>query len=254
MHHQEDMTSTTLALQARLWRMYGDKAHAAEWDGNVYGGGRLSQRFWEYHKTIDALDLTADSVVLDIGGGSPKTGVSLFVKVLAGVIKRVIVVDASLPPEIPEYPNVLCISKNATQPELEAIFTTHSEITHVTSVSVFEHIAQPERMGIVRGINEHFAGDTFVLTLEFHATTLFFEEQLTTRTLSDIGAALTRFVPVWIEASPFYAENAVRPWRPLYARILVRLGVSRAAREQTPPIGLWKPILLKFVRAPAVVC
>ncbi len=58
------MNPRTLLLQARLWRMYGDKAYAAERDGNVYGGGKLSQRFWEYHKTIDALELTADSVVL----------------------------------------------------------------------------------------------------------------------------------------------------------------------------------------------
>ena len=246
------MTSTTLSLQARLWRMYGDKAHAAEWDGHVYGGGKLSQRFWEYHKAIDALDLTADSVVLDIGGGSPKTGVSLFVKALAGNIKRVIVVDASLPAEVPEHPNVLCLSKNASQAELAAIFAAHPEITHVTSVSVFEHIPHAERMGIVRAINDHFRGDTFVLTLEFHATTLFFEEQLTTATLSELGSALTGFMPVSIEASPFYAENALRSWKPIYARVLERLGIARARREQTFPIGLWKPVLLKFVRIPDI--
>jgi hypothetical protein len=252
MHRQEIMNPTTLSLQARLWRMYGNTAYAAEWDGHVYGGGKLSQRFWEYHKTIDALELTADSVVLDIGGGSPMTGVSLFVRVLAGVINRVIVVDASVPAEIPEHPNVLCMSTNASEAELPAIFEAHPEITHVTSVSVFEHIPHSQRMGIMRAINDHFRGDTFVLTLEFHATTCFFEDQLTTATLSAVGSALTRFVPVSIEASPFYAENAMRAWKPVYARILGALGISRAGREQTPPIGLWKPVLLKFIRTPTV--
>jgi len=60
-------------IKAALWKAYGKPAEAAEWDGNVYGDGKLSQRFWEYHQAIDLLELTPDSVVLDIGGGSPVT-------------------------------------------------------------------------------------------------------------------------------------------------------------------------------------
>jgi hypothetical protein len=248
------MNDTTLALQARLWQMYGDERHPAEWDGHVYGGGKLSQRFWEYHKTIEALDLNADSVVLDIGGGSPVTGVSLLVKVLAGTIKRVIVVDASLPPDVADYPNVICIPENASYDRLASIFEAHPEITHVTSVSVFEHIPHAERIGITLAINEHFRGGAFVVTVEFHATTRFFQDQLTTKTLSDVASALTGFVLVSMEASPIFCEDAMRSWKPIYARLIDGVGtlLGRRSREQTPPIGLWKPLLLKFLRMPAI--
>lgn len=244
------MNPTTLALQARLWQMYGEKEHPAEWDGHVYGGGKLSQRFWEYHKAIDALDLTPDAVVLDIGGSSAATGVSLFGTVLAGALKRVIVVDPSVPAAIPAHPNVICLPELASYDGLAAIFAAHPEITHVSSVSVFEHIPHPERLGITRAVNDHFRGDTFVLTVEFHETTRFFGDQLTTRTLSEIGSALTRFVPVSIEGSPIYCENAVQSWMPVYVRLLRKFGITWGRSEQTFPIGLWRPVVLKFLRMP----
>lgn len=63
----------TQRLKQELWHRFGSKEHPAEWDGHVYGGGKLSQRFWEYFKAIELLSLDANSIVLDIGGGSPQT-------------------------------------------------------------------------------------------------------------------------------------------------------------------------------------
>ncbi len=71
---QPQSTSMTNKLKAELWKRFGSKAHPAEWDGHVYGGGKLSQRFWEYFKAVELLELDGDSVVVDIGGGSPVTG------------------------------------------------------------------------------------------------------------------------------------------------------------------------------------
>ena len=82
------MTLLTEKLKAALWQAYGNLNSPAAWDGNIYGGGKLSQRFWEYHQAIELLDLTPDSVVLDIGGGSPITGAGFFTKVIAPYVKE----------------------------------------------------------------------------------------------------------------------------------------------------------------------
>jgi len=242
------MSATTLALHARLWRMYGDERHPAEWDGRVYGGGKISQRFWEYLKTIEALDLRDDSVVLDIGGGSPKTGVSLFVKVLAGGVARVIVVDPALPSGAADDPRMVFVAAPASYERLMTVFAAYPDITHVSSVSVLEHIPPTARFEIMRAINDGFRGDTFVLTLEFHETTRYFDDQLTTASLSELAACLTRFVPVSIEASPIQAMNAFLSRTSLYTRLRARLRLG--VRSEPLPVGLWKPLMVKFVRCP----
>src|SRR5208283_319244 len=83
-------------LKAALWKCYGNPSYPAEWDGKTYGGGKLSQRFWEYHQTIELLELTSDSVVLDIGGGSPVTGAGFFTRVIAPHVKEVHVMDLNI--------------------------------------------------------------------------------------------------------------------------------------------------------------
>ena len=50
-------------LKQELWRRYGDSSYPVEWNGHVHGGGKLSQRFWEYFKTIELLEVDAASVV-----------------------------------------------------------------------------------------------------------------------------------------------------------------------------------------------
>ena len=77
------MSLLTRPLKQRLWQRFGTAAHPAEWDGLVFGGGKISQRFWEYFKVIEYLDVADGARVLDIGGGSPTTGVSFFPQLLA---------------------------------------------------------------------------------------------------------------------------------------------------------------------------
>jgi len=65
----------TEKIKAELWAKFSTKDFPSEWDGRNpdnkdYCGGKLSQRFWEYFKTIELLDLNQNSVILDMGGGA----------------------------------------------------------------------------------------------------------------------------------------------------------------------------------------
>ena len=73
------MASLTNKLKKLLWERFGSADYPAEWDGRVYGGGKISQRWWEYFQAIEYLELYEGAVVLDIGGGSPATGLSFLV-------------------------------------------------------------------------------------------------------------------------------------------------------------------------------
>ncbi len=91
------MNNPTLRnLKAELWRRFGNREYPAEWDGRVYGGGKLSQRFWEYFEGVELLDPSPESVVLDIGGGSPVTGAGFFSSLLASAVKKVLILDPNV--------------------------------------------------------------------------------------------------------------------------------------------------------------
>ena len=88
--------NTTLQLKKELRHRFDSAEHPAKWDSRIYGGGKLSQRFWEYFKALELLGLTESSVVLDIGGGSPVTGMGFFAGLMATVAKKVIVLDPNV--------------------------------------------------------------------------------------------------------------------------------------------------------------
>jgi hypothetical protein len=232
----------TEKLKAALWQCYGNPDYPAEWDGKVYGGGKLSQRFWEYHAAIDLLELTPDSVVLDIGGGSPVTGAGLFTRVIAPFVREVHVMDMNIKKENKAPANIKFHPQLGSRTALLKLFQDNPQITHVACISVFEHIPHEVRCGMVQAINEAFAGNIFVTTLEYHPKDRFFEHQLTTQTLSEMLGALTKFYPDSMHKSPFWCDNAYRD--PSLGRgLLRRLGIHLKKETEVP---LWYPVALRF--------
>jgi hypothetical protein len=242
-----NVASTTQTLKAGLWSRFGDPQHPAEWDGRIYGGGKLSQRFWEYFKAIELLDLGSRSVVLDIGGGSPTTGAGFFASLLSTAIAKVVVLDPQIPREATPPPNITFIREPANYDTLRELFSRHPEITHVASISVFEHIEAGVRQGIVRAINESFTGEMFVSTFEYHPRRVYFDHQLTARSVSALFSPLTNYFLDEFVSSPVLCENAFDDkWVP-------RLGRSRGLNTRLfsgANIPLWHPVAARFLRQP----
>ena len=237
----------TEKLKAALWRCYGDPGHPAEWDGKVYGGGKLSQRYWEYNQTIELLELTSDSVVLDIGGGSPETGAGFFTQVIAPYVKEVHVMDANIGQPKEASSKIIFHRTLANYETLSKLLKEHPQITHVACISVFEHIPDDIRRGMVKAVNEHFPGDTFVTTLEYHARDCFFEQQLTVRTLSELFEPFTNFYPDAILKSPVWGETAYKGGC-IGRRVLRELGPLSKWGRKEPGVPLWYPLALRFRR------
>jgi len=227
-------------LKAELWRRFASEGFAAEWDGETYGGGKLSQRFWEYLKTIEYLAIDGSSVVLDIGGGSPATGAGFLADLLAARARAVVVMDPNLR-QAGSRGNMDLLARRASYGELRDLLIARPDITHIASVSVLEHIEPEVRTGVVRAINEFFRGSCFAATFEFHARTAFFKHQLTTKTMSEMFSPFTAFYLDQFEASPVRAENAFD------ARRIVRLSRRRAFEPVETP--RWYPVAVRFLRA-----
>jgi len=244
-------------IKAELWRQFGDKNHPSEWDGHVLGGRKLSQRFWEYFQAIEMLDLAPDSVLLDIGGGSPATGAGFFAGMVAPYLKQVHIMDVSIKESLKNDKNIIYHRQLATYDNVCALFKAHPEITHVACLSVFEHIEPSVRVGIVRGINDAFTGGIFVATLEYHTKKCFFEHQLTAATLSELFQPLTHFYLEAIEKSPVGSEDAyltaLRTFDFKRHTLVLRVGwylrlfgLYKAPWEIDIPA--WYPLALKFAK------
>ena len=237
----------TEKLKANLWRCYGHPDYPAEWDGKVYGGGKLSQRFWEYHQTIELLELTSDSVVLDIGGGSPVTGAGFFTRVIAPYVKEVHVMDVNIGESKPASSNIIFHRSLASYETLSILLKENPQITHIACISVFEHIPHDVRCGMIRALNEFFPGDIFVGTLEYHPRDCFFEYQLTVRTLSELFEPFTNFYADQIQKSPVLGETAYRG-ASLGRKLMCRLGFSAKRWGEEPGVPLWYPLAFRFHR------
>ena len=212
------MAPLTIKLKKLLWERFGSAEFPAEWDGRVYGGGKISQRWWEYFKAIEYLELYEGAVVLDIGGGSPATGLSFFPRLLAACDVKVVVLDTNFgdAPEVPA--NVVLIRGLADQETLTEVLLAHRP-THISCVSVLEHASAEQQRGIFQAVEATFEGERFVCALEFHEKNRLMDNQLTTATLSTIVSLLTRYFLEDIAASPLNAVDAfqgdVRLWYPL---------------------------------------
>lgn len=231
-------------LKQELWKRFGSLEHPAEWDGNVYGGGKLSQRYWEYLKAIELLNLDENSVVLDIGGGSPVTGMGFFSALLASCAKKVIVMDSSINADTTPPSNVEFIRKHSSYDELKSLLSARPDITHIVSISVFEHIEPLVREAMITSINDFFHGTAIVATFEYHAKTSHFEHVLTAKTVSDLFKPFTKFYLDDFFASPVLCENSLD-----HSRIL-RLYNSSLRRMFTfGDIPRWCPVAVRFLKA-----
>lgn len=219
--------NVTRELKRELWNRYGSFEHPAEWDGNVFGGGKLSQRYWEYFKTIENLNLSNESIVLDIGVYTSSTDQCFFAELLACHVCHVFVIDPSIKEEGGKNRKVTRLRTEANYENLKAFFEEVDDITHVSCVSVFEHVPEGIRIGIVKAIDEHFKGKGFATTLEYHPFVNSFEEQLTAESLSTTFKNFTKFYCEQMEASPTHCTNAY---------------VSK-----DNPVPLWYPLALNFV-------
>jgi hypothetical protein len=190
---------------------------------------------------IELLELQYDSVVLDIGGGSPVTGAGFFASLLAPTIKQVIVFDDCVSDRIPSSSRCQYIKQPANYLSLKALLDKRDDITHVASISVFEHVDSETRQGVVQAINESIHVQSFVATFEYHPRTCYFEHQLTARTLSDLTSSLDNFYLDSFDASPVWCENAFDTQR------FVKLSThSPLGRVEIPR---WHPIALRFLRS-----
>lgn len=208
----------TERLKATLWREYGGRFYA-EWSEH-----KITQRYWEYLRTIDLLGLSENSVVLDIGGG----GTGFFALILSRFVREVHVMDEHKPDH--RQTETVWHAGLAAYDSLKRVLARNKQITHISCVSVFEHAPEAQRIGIIKAIDEEFTGDVFVTSLEFHPKTISFGYQLTTQTMSDMFREFTRFYPDVIESAPLECINAFK---------------QTIDDAQVP---MWKPIVMRFKR------
>ncbi|MFA5337410.1 MAG: class I SAM-dependent methyltransferase [Candidatus Omnitrophota bacterium] len=241
----------TEKIKSELWAKFSTKDFPSEWDGrnsNIknYCGGKLSQRFWEYFKAIELMDLDQNSVVLDIGGGSPDTGVGAFALLLSKYIKKIIVMDPNLGEMKGLFHNIELAKKNANCEELKALFAANPDITHVVSISVFEHIEPSLRAEIVEAINDVNA-EIFVVTFEYHPKRSFWNYQLNTRTVSELFKNLTKFYLSEFHSSPTLCEGAFVSHKDFhrykFLPRIIRKAIDKVLYHEIPG---WYPVVLKF--------
>lgn len=200
--------NVTKLLKQELWKNFGSISTPSEWDGNVYGGGKISQRFWEYLKAIELLDLPSSAKVLDIGGGSPQTGMGFFANLLSKHCGHLYVFDPLVKKDVQNQKHVTFIRENANYENLSEFLRNH-DITHISCVSVLEHIESADRIEIFKAINENFKGTNCVVTLEYHPTFQFFDHQLTTKSLSEMLSVVNNLYLDSIHKCFTYCENAM---------------------------------------------
>lgn len=116
-------------LHQLLWERWGTTEHPAEWDGHE-GGGKGSQRFWEYLWALDHIGYAQS--VLDIGGGETL----FFFNLLSAAIPDVSIVDPLVKEGLNRYPMTL---------EQFASSKVVRRYDQVTCISVLEHIEDKER-------------------------------------------------------------------------------------------------------------
>ena len=117
-------------LKKELFNRWGDKDYPAEWDGNHFGGGKCSQRYWEYLWAIDKVN-EVPTRCIDIGCGKDR----FFPRILENVLKyNVFAVD----PEVPSQ-------KNYFQTDLSGLLRTEKDFVkqnfdYIFCISVLEHV------------------------------------------------------------------------------------------------------------------
>jgi hypothetical protein len=178
-----------VTLQQRLWEWWGAPDHPAEWDGRE-GGGKGSQRFWEYLWVINHLPQGVR--VLDVGSGET----FFFPHLLRERDQRVVSIDP------------------ATNGAHHFSMTLEEFVTFctapwdcVTCISVLEHVDNPT--AFCRALDRLEA--PIILTCE-----LSYEHDMVT--MPALYACLNQFKNHHItkmESCPVWADNSYGgKWRP----------------------------------------
>jgi 2-polyprenyl-3-methyl-5-hydroxy-6-metoxy-1,4-benzoquinol methylase len=189
------------ALKQALWDRWGSKEFPAEWDGVKYGGGKGSQRYWEYLWVVDQLKGN-ERRILDVGAGQ-----TLFLpRLLRLSFPHVEAVDPEVPAEDALHHRVELGAWLSDNPRAADSFDC------VTCVSVLEHL-QDSR--VLFGQLARFARARIIITLELGFEPPGFEYQLTMR---EIYAGLACFGAHYLskmETCPVCADNSKGGyWRP----------------------------------------
>ena len=174
------------------------------WKQNNSGGWSITQRTWEYFIAIKMSEFTKESILVDIGGGCPTNGTTFFADIVSKYIKCIVIDNCITKPPIN---NIIQIKKNVSYDLLKEVFNKYSP-THITCISVLEHIEDFYRKEIFHSINEHFKGESLCFTMEYHSKKEFFKNQLTTKSLSELFNIFTNFYLKDIQKTPIHAEAA----------------------------------------------
>jgi|SRR6185295_491275 len=188
-------------LKSLLWDRWGTAEYPAEWDGQHYGGGRGSQRFWEYLWVIDQLS-GHERHVIDVGAGP-----NLFLpKLLGEAFPRVEAVDPEL--RVRDARHHPCDLRGWVDRYPSEV----SRVDCVTCVSVVEHVQDP---GMIFTDLARFVNAKLIVTLELGFDPPGFEYQLTLRKLY---AGLKCFESHYLsrmETCPVWADNSKGGyWKP----------------------------------------
>jgi hypothetical protein len=188
-------------LKRLLWERWGSSGFPAEWDGLRHGGGKGSQRYWEYLWVLDQLAGDERSV-LDVGAGLTQFLPRLFRE----AFQRVEAVDPELPHDGPLDHRMELGTWIAADPAALERFDC------VTCVSVVEHLREPADF---LADLDRFRRAKIVLTLEFGHEPPAFDFQWTPRTLyQGLGRFRSHYL-VRMEACPIWADDSGNGrWRP----------------------------------------
>jgi 2-polyprenyl-3-methyl-5-hydroxy-6-metoxy-1,4-benzoquinol methylase len=188
-------------LKRLLWERWGSNDFPAEWDGVHYGGGKGSQRYWEYLWVLTQLS-GSERRILDVGAG-PKR---FLPRLLREAFSHVEAVDPALGLEDAQHHRTelgAWISRDPKSPE---------RFDCVTCVSVVEHLQDPT---ILFRDLARFEKAKIVITLELGFDPPGFDFQLTMR---EIYAGLACFGAHYLsrmEVCPVWADNSNSGhWRP----------------------------------------
>jgi SAM-dependent methyltransferase len=188
-------------LKQSLWARWGSKEFPAEWDGIKYGGGKGSQRYWEYLWVLEQLTGN-ERRILDVGAGQ-----TLFLpRLLRLSFPHVEAVDPDVPAEDTLHHRAELGDWLVRNPRAADSFDC------VTCVSVLEHLRDP---GVLFADLARFERARIIITLELGFHPPGFEYQLT---MKEIYAGLARFGAHYLskmETCPVWADNSKGGyWRP----------------------------------------
>ena len=182
------------ALLKKLWDVWGTLGWESEWDGRKLGGGKLSQRFWEYFWIIKQADFGPNSVVLDVGSGSTL----FFPKLISKFVAEVVAYD-------PESPVV----KDASITVIQEIFNGKNirmrPYTHICCISVMEHVQDIVKPDIIRAMDS-FPVPVF-MTFELGANR-YKEQFLTMPVLSKMVSYFKKHYCAEMETCPVWSEDS----------------------------------------------